>query len=72
MGRGFAFDLPDGRTAYPPGVHRTASKLLDHIAADPGEAITRHATHWDGLRLPAADSLFQMNSEGTAPEWRPI
>lgn len=72
MGRGFAFDLPDGRTLYPPGVHRTASKLLDHIAADPGEIALRLDSRWDGIQRPAQQSVFTMNPAGNGITWNPI
>lgn len=72
MGRGFAFDLPDGTTLYPAGVHRTASKLLDHIADLPGELAHRQADSWDGVPPPTSRSVLTQAQDGSGAFWNQI
>lgn len=72
MGRGFAFDLPDGRTIYPPGVHRTASKLLDHLNGRPGAFISKTDGKWWSDIPTISPAVLTVEPSGSSVRFRQL
>lgn len=68
-GRGAAFTTPEGIIFYPPAIHRDASHILDHVAADPGQLIQHAASEWGAIPAGAPGARLTAGSTGQPNHW---